>query len=143
VTPSGTPGAAPAVAVDSYKLLDIDDTITGDPTTQAGVDAYIAGLDSSLMSSGLAYKKVVASTAADLPLPSRAEAPAGNLVTDAYRTITSVLQPTDPPAIGVDAYGSLRAPILTGKDGPDLVRGSVPRHAAGHRPPTRCRAIRW
>jgi 5'-nucleotidase len=117
VTPSGTPGAAPAVAVDSYKLLDIDDTITGDPTTQAGVDAYIAGLDSSLMSSGLAYKKVVASTAADLPLPSRAEAPAGNLVTDAYRTITSVLQPTDPPAIGVDAYGSLRAPILTGKTG--------------------------
>jgi 5'-nucleotidase len=117
VTPAGTPGAAPAVSVDSYKLLDIDDMITGDPTTQAGVEQYIAGLDASLMPSGLAYEKVVASTAADLPLPSRQEAPVGNLVTDGYRTITAALQPTDPPAIAVDANGALRAGIVAGKTG--------------------------
>jgi 5'-nucleotidase / UDP-sugar diphosphatase len=117
VTPSGTPGAQPAVTIDSYTLRTIDDALPGDPTTQAAVDAYIAGLDTSLASSGLAYKKVLASTAADLPLPSRQEAPIGNLVTDAYRTITAVVQPSDPPSIAVDANGALRAPVLAGKTG--------------------------
>ena len=118
VTPSGTPGAPPAsVTVDSYTLLNIDDTITGDPTTQGAVDAYIAGVDTALAPSGLAYKAVVATTAADLPLPARGEAPVGNLVTDAYRTITAAVQPTDPPVIAVDANGALRAPIIAGKTG--------------------------
>jgi 5'-nucleotidase/UDP-sugar diphosphatase len=118
VTPAATPGMPPAaVTVDSYTLLNIDDMITGDPTTQAGVEQYIAGLDSSLMSSGLSYRKVVAMTGADLALPSRQEAPVGNLVTDGYRTITAALQPTDPPAIAVDANGALRAPISAGKSG--------------------------
>ena len=94
VTPSGTPGSPPAsVTVDSYTLLNIDDTITGDPTTQTAVDQYIAGLDTALAPEGLAYKAVVATTAADLPLPARGEAPVGNLVTDAYRTITAAVQP--------------------------------------------------
>ena len=117
VTPPGTQGAKPTVTIDSYTLRTIDDMIPGDPTTQGAVDAYIAGLDTSLASSGLAYKKVLASTAADLPLPARQEAPVGNLVTDAYRTITAALQPSDPPAIAVDANGALRAPILAGKTG--------------------------
>jgi 5'-nucleotidase / UDP-sugar diphosphatase len=118
VTPSGTPGASPdVVAVDSYTLLNIDDMITGDPTTQTAVDAYIAGLDTSLAASGLAYEAVVATTAADLPLPARGEAPVGNLVTDAYRTITGAVQPSDPPVIAVDANGALRAPIIEGKTG--------------------------
>ena len=117
VTPSGTPGAQPAVKIDSYTLRPIDDKIPGDPTTQGAIDAYIAGLDTSLASSGLGYKKVLASTAADLPLPDRREAPVGNLVTDAYRTVTAALQPSDPPAIAVEANGALRAPILAGKTG--------------------------
>ena len=117
VTPPGTPGAKPTVTIDSYTLRTIDDMIPGDPTTQGAVDAYVAGLDTSLASSGLAYKKVLASTAADLPLPARQEAPVGNLVTDAYRTIAAALQPSDPPAIAVDANGALRAPILAGKTG--------------------------
>jgi 5'-nucleotidase len=117
VTPSGVPGTPSTVAIDSYQLQPIDDMITGDPTTQGAVDAFIAGLDGSLASSGLAYKKVLASTGADLPLPDRKEAPVGNLVTDAYRTISAALQPTDPPVIAVDANGALRAPILKGKTG--------------------------
>jgi 5'-nucleotidase / UDP-sugar diphosphatase len=116
VTPSGT-GAQPVVTIDGYTLRTIDDMIPGDPTTQGAVDAYIAGLDTSLASSGLAYKKVLASTAADLSLPAGQEAPIGNLVTDAYRTITAALQPSDPPALAVDANGALRAPILAGKTG--------------------------
>ena len=118
VTPSGTPGAPPvSVTVDSYTLVNIDDTITGDPATQGAVDAYIAGLDTSLAPSGLAYKQVVATTTADLPLPARGEAPVGNLVTDAYRTITAAVQPAEPPVIAVDANGALRAPIIAGKTG--------------------------
>jgi 5'-nucleotidase len=120
VTPSGTPGMPPVdVSVDSYTLLTIDDMITGDPTTQGAVDAYIGGFDAvpALMSAGLAYKKVVASTSGDLGLPARQEAPVGNLVTDAYRAIAAAVQPTDPPVIGVEANGQLRAPIIKGKTG--------------------------
>src|SRR5262249_46227386 len=113
-----TPGMPPVdVAVDNYTLLNIDDAIPGDATTQGAVDTFIAGLDMSLMSSGLAYKKVLASTGADLALPARAEAPVGNLVTDAYRQITAAVQPTDPPAIAVDANGQLRASIAKGTTG--------------------------
>jgi len=117
VTPSGVPGTPSTVAIDSYQLRPIDDTITGDPTTQGAVDKFIAGVDTAFTSSGLAYKAVLASTAGDLQLPSRQEAPVGNLVTDAYRTISAALQPTDPPVIAVDAAGALRAPILAGKTG--------------------------
>ena len=118
VRPSGTPGAPPAVlAVDNYTLVGIDDTIAGDPTTQAAVGQYVAGLNAALAPQGLAYQAVVAETAADLPLPARGEAPIGNLVTDAYRTITAAVQPTEPPAIAVDADGALRAPIVSGKTG--------------------------
>jgi 5'-nucleotidase len=118
VTPSGTPGAPPvSVTVDSYTLLNIDDMIPGDPTTQAGVDQYIAGLDTALAPEGLAYKAVVATTPADLPLPARGEAPVGNLVTDAYLGITRAVQQTEPPVIAVDANGALRAPIIAGKTG--------------------------
>lgn len=117
VTPSGTPGAPPAVTVDGYTLVNIDDTIAGDPTTQAAVEQYVAGLDAALAPQGLAYEAVVAKTAADLSLPARGEAPVGNLVTDAYRTITAAVQPTDPPALAVDADGALRAPIVAGKTG--------------------------
>jgi 5'-nucleotidase/UDP-sugar diphosphatase len=118
VTPSGTPGAPPFdVTVDSYTLLNIDDMIPGDATTQGAVDAYIAGFDAALMPAGISYKQVLASTPADLLLPARAEAPVGNLVTDAYRTITGKLQPADPPVIAIDAGGALRAPIIAGKTG--------------------------
>lgn len=118
VTPSGTPGQPPvSVTVDNYTLLNIDDMITGDPSTQAAVDGYIGGVDTALASSGLTYKQVVATTAADLPLPARGEAPVGNLVTDAYLKITQAAQPTAPPVIAVDANGALRAPIISGKTG--------------------------
>jgi 5'-nucleotidase/UDP-sugar diphosphatase len=115
VTPSGTPGGQASVTVDSYTLLNIDDTIAGDATTQAAVDSYNAGVDNELAPSGLAYKQVVATTAADLPLPARGEAPVGNLVTDAYLNVTQAVQPTAPPVIAVDANGALRAPITAGK----------------------------
>lgn len=118
VTPSATPGEKPVdLAVESYTLEPIDDTIPGDSTTEAAVDAYVAGVDTALAPSGIRYEQVVASTGADLPLPAYKEAPVGNLVTDAYLRVTGAVQSAEPPAIAVDANGQLRAPIVAGKSG--------------------------
>jgi 5'-nucleotidase len=118
VTPPATAGERASVAVDAYTLLDIDDAIPGDATTQAAVEQYTAGLDTAaLIPRGLAYRQVVAKTAADLLLPASGEAPIGNLVSDAYRSVVSALQPSDPPALAFDANGQLRAPILRGTTG--------------------------
>ena len=118
VTPSLTPGAQPTVAVNQYTLMSVDDTIMGDSTTQAGVDQYIAGVNTALTPAGLAYKAVVAETAADLPLPAYSEAPIGNLVTDAYRTVAAALQPgTGAPVIAVEGNGQLRGPLIKGTTG--------------------------
>ena len=114
---SATAGGAPVVTVDNYTLMPMDDTIMGDAPTQAMVDAYVAGIDTALGPAGLAYKKVVAETAANLPLPAYQEAPIGNLVTDAYRTIVGALQPTEPPVIAVEGNGQLRSDIAKGKTG--------------------------
>ncbi|HEY2904178.1 MAG TPA: bifunctional metallophosphatase/5'-nucleotidase, partial [Polyangia bacterium] len=114
-----TPGATPQVAVDKYTLIHIDDTIMGDGPTEIGVQTAIAGVDMALaqVNPALTYKAPIAETGADLALPMYAEAPIGNLVTDAYRKITAAVQPTAPPMIAVEANGQLRAPILKGNTG--------------------------
>jgi 5'-nucleotidase/UDP-sugar diphosphatase len=118
VTPPAAAGSRASIRVDDYDLLDVDDAVPGDAATQAAVEQYIAGLDvAALMPRGLAYRQVTAETAADLSLPAAEEAPVGNLVTDAYRTVVSALDPSNPPALAVDANGQLRAPILKGKTG--------------------------
>ena len=118
VTPAAVAGAQPTVTVDSYVLHKMDDTILGDTTTQAAVDAYITGLDSTLMTTaGVTYKTVVATTGDNLPLPEHQEAPVGNLVTDAYRAIAAALEPTAPAVFGFEANGQLRSPILKGTTG--------------------------
>jgi 5'-nucleotidase len=117
VTLGANPGDSPTVVVDHYRLLDIDDQIPGDPTTQDAVDAYIAGVDQALAPAGLTYKQVVGETGADLTLPAHAEAPVGNLISDAYRTVTAALQPGAPPVVAVEASGQIRASIAKGKTG--------------------------
>jgi 5'-nucleotidase len=118
VTPSGTPGGNPTVAVDKYTLMNIDDKIPGDATTQAGVEQFIAGLNTALTGNGApTYKQVIAKTSVDLALPQYQEAPIGNLVTDAYLAISGALQPSDKPVLAVEANGQLRAPIAKGTKG--------------------------
>jgi 5'-nucleotidase/UDP-sugar diphosphatase len=118
VTPPASAGQKPSVVVDEYTLLPIDDSLPGDATTQALIEQTIAGLDqAALAPQGLGYRQVVAKTGGDLLLPASAEAPVGNLVTDAYRAIVSALQPTNPPALAVEASGQLRAPILHSSTG--------------------------
>ncbi|HTQ04051.1 MAG TPA: bifunctional UDP-sugar hydrolase/5'-nucleotidase [Polyangiaceae bacterium] len=116
VTPSGTTDP-PAVSIDGYDLASIDDSIPGSADTEALVDQYVDGVDQALASSNLTYKAVVAETSADLSLPDFAEAPVGDLVTDAYLASAAALEPDDPAVIAFDADGQLRAPIQQGKTG--------------------------
>ena len=112
---SATPGT-PGVTIDKYTLIDIDDKAKGDTATQAGIDAYIAGLDTALTAAGLSYKKVIAETGVDL-LRASGESMIGDAVTDAYRTVTAALQPTAPPVIAVEGNGSIRTLVAKGKTG--------------------------
>jgi 5'-nucleotidase / UDP-sugar diphosphatase len=118
ITPPARAGQRANVAVDGYTLLDIDDSIPGDAMTQTGIDQYIAGLDSAVLAPrSLGYRALLARTSVDLPLPAAEEAPIGNLVTDAYRSIVSALEPSAPPALAFDANGQIRAPLLKGATG--------------------------
>jgi 5'-nucleotidase len=117
VTPSATPGGIAGITVNGYTLGAIDDTITGDATTQAAVDQYIAGIDTAI--APLSYRRVVASTASDLTFPKGAEAPIGNLVVDAYKAVAGALIPTtEPPIVAAfEGNGQLRSIISKGKTG--------------------------
>lgn len=117
VTPAATAGGIANVVVDDYQMQNIDDTILGDEATQTQINALIAGLDTQLAAANLSYKTVVARTTTDLTSVPHVESTLGNLVTDAYRLIGSALQPSDPPLIGAEANGSLRASILKGTTG--------------------------
>jgi 5'-nucleotidase / UDP-sugar diphosphatase len=118
VTPASAAEERASVALDDYTLLGIDDTVPGNAATQSVVEQYITGLDqAALAPRELAYRQVVARTAADVPLPLTGEAPLGDLVTDAYRSLVSALVPSETPTIAIDANGQLRAPILKGETG--------------------------
>jgi 5'-nucleotidase len=118
VTPSVTAGQSPTVVVDKYTLMPIDDTIPGDATTQAGVDTYITGLDAAkLTAEGLGYKKVVGKTGFDMLQPTYQETTVGDMITDAYRAVAGMLQPSAPPVLAVEGNGQIRSSILKGKTG--------------------------
>ena len=107
-------GGGTTVALDSYNLLAVDDSTLGDPQTQARVDQYKADINGKI--TPLAYGATVAQTSFDV-LTGSGETAVGDLVTDAYRNVTAALFPTDPPVVGIDAAGGLRADIAKGKTG--------------------------
>jgi 5'-nucleotidase len=117
VTPAATAGGRASVELDDYMLLDIDDTVPGDAATQSGLEQFVQGLDAALGVRHLGYRQVIARTSADVPFPFYEEAPIGNLVTDAYRSVVSALEPMQPPVLAFDADGQIRAPIVHGKTG--------------------------
>jgi 5'-nucleotidase / UDP-sugar diphosphatase len=117
VTKGESAGAPATVALGGYTLHPIDDQIAGDPATQTQVESYVAEVDAAFVGTGLTYDTVVGETSVDLPLPVSAEAPVGNLVTDAYRAVTAALQPDAPPAIAIEGDGQIRSDIVKGKTG--------------------------
>lgn len=117
VTKPAKAGDPTTVAVDGYALVPINDTIAGDPGTQAAVEQYIAGVDTALAGTGLSYRLPVVETTFDLAMPAFAEAPVGNLVADAYRAVAGALQPSAPPVMGFEANGQIRSDIQKGTTG--------------------------
>jgi 5'-nucleotidase len=110
-------GSRVSVSLDGYRLLPIDDSLPGHAATQEGVEQLVSGLDGALRLRGLGYRQVVARTPSDLALPVAAEAPVGNLVSDAYRSVAASLRAGAPPALAIEANGQLRGPILRGNTG--------------------------
>ena len=115
VTKGANPGDPATVTMGDYKLLPIDDQIAGDAATQSVVESYIAGVDQGLAGTGLTYRSVVGETSVDLPFPPSVESPVGDLVTDAYRTVSAALQPDAPPVIAVEGNGQIRSNIAKGQ----------------------------
>jgi 5'-nucleotidase/UDP-sugar diphosphatase len=115
---TATKGAAgTTLALTKYDLEPIDDTITGDATSQAAVDAYIMGVDMALAPAGVTYKQLLGQVSADVTGTSFSESGIGDLVTDAYLAATAKVQPTAPPVMAIDATGDLRDAITKGKNG--------------------------
>jgi 5'-nucleotidase/UDP-sugar diphosphatase len=110
-------GAGTSLALTKYDLLPIDDTVAGDTATQAAVDGYIAAIDALLAPAGVTYKAVIGETSSDITAQSFAESGLGDLVADAYLTVTRALQPAKPPVIAIDASGDIRDAIKKGKTG--------------------------
>jgi 5'-nucleotidase/UDP-sugar diphosphatase len=110
-------GGTTSVTMTKYDLESIDDTVAGDPATQASVETYITAIDTLLNMSGLSYKKVIGETSTDITAAPYAENGLGDLVTDAYLTVTRALQPAKPPVIAFDASGDIRDEIKKGKTG--------------------------
>jgi 5'-nucleotidase/UDP-sugar diphosphatase len=107
-------GSGNTVTLDSYQLIAIDDSVAGDAPTQARVDGYIADINGKI--APLTYGGTVAKTAFDVAAGG-GETAIGDLVADAYRQIVSQVYPTDPPLIGIEAAGAIRARIAKGKTG--------------------------
>jgi 5'-nucleotidase len=111
------PGDPTTVAMSDYRLQAIDDQIPGDAATQTAVEGYVQAVDGAFAGTGLSYHQVMGTTSVDLSLPVSAEAPIGNLVTDAYRTVTAALEPGAPPAIAIEGNGQIRSDLRKGKSG--------------------------
>ncbi len=113
LTPSG-------VNVLSYDYVTIDDSIPGDPETQALVNSYIDKLDTQILEPiGHPFNAQIAETDFDLTKAYKVENNLGNLVTDSIRwSVDRVLNdPDDPVDVAIESNGVLRDAILRGSTG--------------------------
>jgi 5'-nucleotidase len=106
---------APTVHLDSYDLVSVDDTVAGDPATEARIGGYLSSVDTALAPSGLGHAAPLAMSAFDVA-GGPGETAIGDLVTDAYRVVVSSVTAT-PIAIAVEATGGIRAGLVAGKTG--------------------------
>jgi 5'-nucleotidase len=112
-------------SLDSYELVTIDDTITGDATIQDKVNTLKSEIDTVLAghSYPYTYDQIIAETAYDLIATAGKEANLGNLVTDSMRWMVDQVEydPWDPDSRKVDfafeSNGVIRDNILKGTTG--------------------------
>lgn len=109
------PDRTPHLELLGYQLEKIDDSIAADPAVDARIDGYVKDIDQVI--APLSYAMPVATTAFDVPKVLFAESPMGDVVADAYRTVVSQVQPTNPPQIAAEVGGNVRAGLFAGKTG--------------------------
>jgi 5'-nucleotidase len=106
------------LAVDSYRLYPIDDTITGDQAIAGEIEALKKGVTAAVFASrGYSIDQPLAIAPQDLPntfTDIAAGTPLANLVTDAFRVATKA-------DIGFNANGAMRAGFTRGKSGVQTV----------------------
>lgn len=114
LTVTKTAGVTTSVALDSYQLIPIDDSVAGDVTTQARVDGYITAID-GLLAPSFAYAEPLGTTAFDVPA-GPGETAIGDLVTDAYRRLVSTVTLSQVD-LAIDASGAIRTGLARGQTG--------------------------
>jgi len=110
------------VSLKSYRLIDINDSIGGDPRIAAMIDVFESRIDEEfLVAKGLAFRQIIAHTPFTLEI-SEEECNLGNLIADSIPWYINTRDP-DPggPAgrveIGVISNGVIRDAIKPGKTG--------------------------
>jgi 5'-nucleotidase / UDP-sugar diphosphatase len=105
------------LALDSYALEPIDDSVAGDPAVQSRIDGYVNEINATFADAGspLRYFGPVGGTAFDLPNPAFQESALGDLVTDSYLAAAAAASAAGEVAIEVG--GNIREPLLKGKTG--------------------------
>lgn len=108
----------------AYELVDIDDTIGGDPKIQATLERSIEEVNEQILRPmGWEFFKPAFETPFDLVSRDGQESTLGNLVTDAMRWVVDRYEydPEDPSSQRVDfaieSHGVIRDDILKGKSG--------------------------
>lgn len=111
-----------AVALEKYRIVDIDDTIPGDNAATAIINAYKNEISGSVLAPvGLAFDTIIARNDFDLNIAEE-ESNLGNLIADASRWYVNkfAYDPRDPEsrvAVAVDSNGLIRDPVMKGKTG--------------------------
>ncbi len=102
------------LAVESYRLFPIDDTIAGDQAVAAEIEKLKESVTAAVFASrGYSIDQPLAITPCDLPNTFTdivAGTPLANFCTDAFRIATKA-------DIGFTANGMMRAPLMRGKSG--------------------------
>jgi 5'-nucleotidase / UDP-sugar diphosphatase len=109
--------AGTTLSLVKYELQKIDDSIAGDPATQAAVEGYVTAVDTLLRPRGYLYRNVAGETTVDVGAVPYEESGIGDLVTDAYLNMARSLLSADPPVLAIDAAGDIRDDIKKGKTG--------------------------
>ena len=110
------------MSLDRYKIVDIDDKISGDENISRMINAFEQRItDEILVESGLQFKKIIAETEFDLTIETR-ESNLGNLIADAMSWYVNAhdSDPDDPASrvsVAIISNGVIRDPIIKGKEG--------------------------
>lgn len=108
--------------VDSkFTLIPVDDSIPGDPTMQAMVEAYHAAINASLTPLGVQLNTPISSTSFDLEKAPFQVTGLGSLCADSVRNVANAVAPFNYPGspvdLGIVSSGVIRDSLFQGNSG--------------------------